>query len=354
MYSEDNRKMLVVLSPGFPANEMDTTCLPAQQSLIRSINKTHPNLKVMILAFEYPHTHKPYTWCGNDVIPFNGKNKGGVSRLIRWCKVWQQLRLLNKEYEIIGLLSFWLGQCALLGKYFGKFNNLKNLTWVLGQDARTNNQYVTWIKPENNSLIAMSDALSDQLLRNYAVSPAHIIPNGIDIALFQPFEGNRDIDLIGVGSLIPLKQYEIFIEIVKELKKEIHTLTVFLCGEGPERSRLEDLIRKYRLGNTIILTGEKTHQEVLQLLQRSKLLLHPSSYEGFSGACLEALYAGAHVVSFQQPMKGWIRHWHIAENTASMIDISRSILLSNEIDYKPVLPYTMEETARSVMQLFIS
>ena len=352
MYSEDNRKMLVVLSPGFPANEMDTSCLPAQQSLIRSINKTHPDLKVVILAFEYPHTHKPYTWHGNEVIPFNGNNKGGVSRLFRWIKIWRELNRLKKENEIQGMLSFWLGQCALIGKYFGKANNINHFIWVLGQDARKGNHYVKWIKPDSHSVIAMSDFLATQLQINYSVRPTHIIPNGIDTTLFNPIRRKRDIDIIGVGSLIPLKQYALFIEIIKDLKKEINNLHVILCGEGTEKVALAELIKNYQLEDTITLTGEKKHEEILQLLQRSRLMLHPSSYEGFSGACLEALYAGAQVVSFQQPMNGWIRHWHIAENTLGMVEISRSLLLSDKTDHKPVLPYTMEDTARSIMHLF--
>ena len=128
-----------------------------------------------------------------------------------------------------------------------------------------------------------------------------------------------------------------------------------LCGKGTERHRLELMIADAGLQYSILLMGEKPHNEVLQLMQRSKIFLHPSSYEGFSGACLEALYAGAHVISFCNPKRcsGIKKHWHIAEDTESMTGLILELLQSPDTDYTPVLPYTMKETARAVMELFI-
>ncbi len=354
MHPEDNKTTLLVLSPGFPVNETDTTCLPAQQSLIRSFNQYFPEVQVIILTFEYPHTSQPYTWFGNEVIPFNGRNKGGIARWLRWIRIWVKLARLKRKYRIKGILSFWLGQCSLMGNYFGRLYGLKQFTWILGQDARKGNQYIKWISPNATSLIAMSDFLANELFNQYGVSPAYTISNGIDPALYPHVPLTRDIDIIGVGSLIPLKQYDIFIEVVRMLHQVIPNLKVILCGEGNERNRLSSLIQQYGLEDTITLTGEKTHTEVLQLMQRSKLMLHPSSYEGFSGACLEALYAGAHVISFQQPMNGWIRHWHLAADTASMKELTLQLLSTEDLPHDPVLPYTMEDTAKAFMELYSS
>ena len=275
-----------------------------------------------------------------------------IWRRLRWIRIWRQLVHLKRKHRITGILSFWLGQCALIANYFGRVCGLKQFTWILGQDARKGNRYIKWIRPHAHSLIAMSDSLANQLFEQYAIRPAHTIPNGIDTTLFPPSPNNRDIDMIGVGSLIPLKQYESFIEVARELKKETPFLKVYLCGKGAERSKLSSLIQQYGLEDTITITGERTHAEVLQLMQRSKLMLHPSSYEGFSGACLEALYAGAHVVSFQQPMDGWIRHWHIAEDLNDMKEITKRLLLTEGLPHNPVLPYPMPDTAKAIMKLY--
>ena len=115
-----------------------------------------------------------------EVIPFNGRNKGKLYRLLLWMRVWKQLNVLKKQHELIGLFSFWYGECALIGKLFGKRNRIKHVTWLLGQDAREGNKYVKLLHPHPDELVALSDFTAKEFERNYAVQPAYIITNGID------------------------------------------------------------------------------------------------------------------------------------------------------------------------------
>ena len=101
-----------------------------------------------------------------------------------WRNLWSTLHKIKKENNIIGLFSFWVTECAFIGKYFGKRNNLKHFGWVTGQDAKKGNKYIPLIRPEPYELIAMSDFLSKEFYKNYAVKPLYIIPNGIDPSLF--------------------------------------------------------------------------------------------------------------------------------------------------------------------------
>ena len=89
-------KTFIILIPGFPVDETDTTCLPAQQLLVKEINKLYPSIEIIVLTFQYPFHNKEYSWYGNRVIPFNGRNKNGISRLITWIKVYRQLSKLKK------------------------------------------------------------------------------------------------------------------------------------------------------------------------------------------------------------------------------------------------------------------
>jgi glycosyltransferase involved in cell wall biosynthesis len=254
--------------------------------------------------------------------------------------------------QLAGILSFWLDECAMIGHQFSKRKQLSHFTWILGQDARPGNRYASQITPKGESLVAMSDFLARTFYENYGTRPQHVITNGIDPAVYQSLQTTRDIDIIGVGSLIPLKRYDLFIEIIKTLQVSLPGLKVLICGKGSEQQNLEKLIAGNGLNHIIQLTGEKTHDEVLQLMQRSKLLLHTSSYEGFSGACLEALYAGTHVISFFNPQDGWIKHWHIADDPQTMTGIALELLSSDTLDHSPVLPYDMKDTAAAIMQLF--
>ena len=82
-----DEKTLVVLTPGFAKDEADSTCLPMQQQLIRALKETDPKLNIIILSFQYPYHREKYIWYDTEVIPFNGRNKGGLSRLLLRKKI---------------------------------------------------------------------------------------------------------------------------------------------------------------------------------------------------------------------------------------------------------------------------
>lgn len=347
-----NQQVLIILSPGFPANENDTACLPAQQSLVRCINKEFPFLKIIILSFQYPYTNQEYEWYGNRVVPFNGQNRKRLFRWLLWRRVWKKLNTIHEEHEPVGILSFWLDECALLGDRFAKKKSMLHFTWLLGQDAREGNRYVKMIRPSASSLIAISDRLSKTFFNNYGIRPSHIITNGIDTSLYKKDIPIKTIDILGVGSLIALKQFDLFIETVALIQKQYPAVTAMICGKGPEKEKLEKLIEEKGLIKNIHLTGELSHEEVLKKMQCSKILLHNSSYEGFSGVCLEALYAGAHVISFFNAQDAWIRHWHIVNDIHAMAEKALLLLNDPATEYAPVLPYEMKDTAKQMMRLF--
>ncbi len=343
---------IILLIPGFPADESDSSCLPAQQSLVLAINRLFPVLQVIIVSFQYPYSSGQYRWNNNLVIPLNGRNKSKAHRVLTWLRAWQTLSRLHKRTNIIGLFSCWLNETALIGHYFAKTKRYPHFTWLQGQDAIATNKYASWLRLDAQSLVAMSDFLADEFYKNHGVRPAHIITHGIDPDLYGPVAPVKDIDIMAAGSLNPLKQYAVFIKIIAAIQQQLPGLSVVLCGDGPEKAKLLSLIDEYGLGNTITLTGQTPHSEVLSLMQRSRLLLHTSSYEGFGGVCIEALYAGAHVISFTRPMNAWIRHWHIADNEKAMTALSLLLLQNPSLPHTPVLPYRMSDSAKAIVSLF--
>jgi glycosyltransferase involved in cell wall biosynthesis len=349
---EKRQEILVILSPGFATDEADSTCLPAQQQFVLSWQKAFPEIPLVILSFQYPFSHKTYQWNETTVIPFNGRNRGGIYRLLLWIRVWKQLRLLQKQYKITGLLSFWYGESALLGKRFGKRYGIKYFAWLFGQDARKGNRYAKFLRPKPEELVALSDSLVTELETNYGVRPMHVIPLGINPQLFAKNGLERDIDIVGVGALIGLKQYDILIKTVAAIHQQFPGIRVVICGKGPEKENLENLITQYGLNNSITLIDQQPHNMVLKLMQRSKILLHPSSYEGFSGACLEALYAGAHIISFVQPMNKPINHWHVVNTQDEMITVIQKLLTPGSLYHSSILPYPITDTTKEIHTLF--
>jgi glycosyltransferase involved in cell wall biosynthesis len=344
--------LLVILTPGFPEGEYDSTCLPFLQSLVKAINRQFSSIEVMIFSFQYPYIKSPYLWNGNVVIPFNGRNRGKVARRLLWLRVWRKLISLRTNHNLAGVFSLWCGETALIGHRFANRSGVPHYCWVLGQEAKAGNKYVDKTEPRAEELIAISDFIADEFFKNYLLKPQHVIPNGIDQSLFEKDSFVRTIDVLGAGSLIPLKQYEVFIDCIAIIKKSFPKIYSVISGKGEEHSKLNEQIKAQGLQKNVMTTGELSHKSLLRLMQQAKIFLHPSSYEGFSMVCLEALYAGCHVISFCKPMKQDFEHWHVVKSKEEMIQKATELLRIPNLEYTSVMPYSVEQTASSIMHLF--
>ncbi|HMF70843.1 MAG TPA: hypothetical protein VK616_05190, partial [Flavitalea sp.] len=227
-------KILIILTPGFPASETDSTCLPLQQQVVLALNRLFPSLIIKILSFQYPHIAKTYHWFGNEVICFGGRNRGNFRRLWLRRKVQTQLDQIHSLNQIHGIFSFWFGECALVGKKFADRNNLKHYCWLLGQDARLTNPYPKRVSLHGSELVALSDFLQNEYERNHKVKPHRVIEAGVPGGSYSLPPKKREIDLLAVGSLISLKNYDVFIDVVAAIRKIVPAVKAVIVGSGPE------------------------------------------------------------------------------------------------------------------------
>lgn len=349
MSSQD--KTLIILTPGFPGNEDDSTCLPLHQSFVYTLKKEYPDISVIILSFQYPYFQRSYTWLNTPVISFNGKNRGGIYKQLLRKKI---LRTIKEFYQPSGntaLLSFWYGECAFVGEEFARKNNLKHFCWLQGQDAKSDNPYPSKVKLKSSRIIALSDFLQDEFKKNHRTRPQYVIPPGIDTQRFSDQKKEKIIDILGTGSLILLKQYDIFLKVIAEIRNEFPAIKVVLTGTGPQREKLEKMIFELELEKNVTLTGQLPYAEVLKTMQQAKVFLHTSCYEGFGMVCLEALYAGARVISFNKPMGTPINNWDIVDSDEDMINRAIEILRDYRSPSGKILPFTIQETVSKMMKL---
>ena len=349
---KENSQALIILTPGFPANETDSTCLPFPQLFVKTLSQVNPSLQVIVLAFQYPFVKKEYRWNNLQVIAFGGRNKGKFNRLMVWKAVLKKVQTIVKQQPVIGILSFWLGECGLIGKYAAKKYRLKHFTWLLGQDARANNRYVSFVRPHAQSLIALSDYIAGEFYRNYKIKPANIIPPGVNTNEAVVKDRVRDIDVLGAGSLIPLKQYVIFVTVIARLAVTHPSIRAVLCGDGIQWELLQKLIDGTGLSVNIELCGELSNDAVKALMRRSKILLHPSSYEGFATVYTEALYAGAHVVGFCQPMNEIFKNQHVVKTPEEMTARVDALLNDTNLNHDSVITWPIEATCQKVLALY--
>ena len=344
-------RTLVILIPGFPSDANDSTCLPAQQRFIRGINRYQPHLRITILSFQYPFAEKEYTWDGNRVIAFGGRNRGGLSRRLLWNRVLKKLDRLDRECIITGILAFWAGECAMIGKRWAEKNQREFYCWIMGQDVLPGNKFIKRACLQNNDLVAIADGSAARMETNHHLRTVRIVPIGIDETCLPRPNPEKNIAILCAGSLIPLKQYHLAIEVMKQVNELFPEAQMVIAGNGPEKEKLEALADRYGLCDNIKFAGEQNYPGTLALMGRCRIFLHPSSFEGFSMACLEALGSGAEVISFEQPMQEAIPKWHIVENADQMAAKTLS-LLTRFPDIVPVFPYPLKKTVHDILELF--
>ena len=345
------KEAIVIVTPGFPADEQDTACLPAFQQFALSMKRCAPQKEIIVLSFQYPFQKKDYRWHDIPVIALGGKNRSKLFRLWTWIAADRALNRIQSQYKISGMISLWITECALVANHFSKKHSLPHLIWIIGQDAKKGNKYVQRIRPHAEQLIAMSDFLQLEFNKNYAIRPMHVVENGVNAQAFPHYNsGDRPIDVMGAGSLIPLKNYKLFIGLIAELKKSFPKIKALIAGDGEEKIMLQDLIKKYSLENNLTLVGAKSHAETLRLMSQSKMFLHTSTYEGNSTVLMEALYSGCQVVSTCPLANKSVEHLFVGKNPDELLK-QLHLLLSSSIDQKQVVFNTMDHSATRIIKL---
>jgi glycosyltransferase involved in cell wall biosynthesis len=346
------KRPLLILTPGFPEDENDSTCLPFVQQLVRALAEIRGTSGVHVIAFQYPFKKEKYTWHGILVTALGGANRSGLARALIWFKAASVICGLHWRRRAAGLLAFWLTECALVGKYTSKLLRLKYFIWLQGQDARPGNSYVRRVNAKGAELIAISGSQKDEFSRNYGVKPFKVIGNGIDPDAFPSLNtGERKIDILGVGSLILVKNYNLFVKVLHRIKQEYPLLNAELIGDGPERENISQMIKSLDMEKNIKLTGLLSHEQVLGKMNDARIFLHTSTFEGNASVLLEALYSGCKVVSTQVPDEKSLHNFHFAAEEVQLAKIISKLLVDSGLTER-VLVETISHSAMAVNDLF--
>ena len=130
-----------------------------------------------------------------------------------------------------------------------------------------------------------------------------VIPNFIDIDKYERKHNNCEKNVISEGdekiivhisNFRPLKRIIDVIKIFEKINSEIRSKLI-MVGDGPEKKKAKDYLRKNNLKNRVIFLGKRN--EVDEILCSSDLFLLPSEKESFGLAALEAMALKVPVIS---------------------------------------------------------
>lgn len=130
-----------------------------------------------------------------------------------------------------------------------------------------------------------------------------VIPNFIDIDKYAKkhnlCQGNmlaQDDEkiIVHVSNFRPLKRIIDVLKIFEKINQKINSKLI-MVGDGPDKKKAKDFLRKNNLKNKVIFLGKTS--EVDEILCSSDLFLLPSEKESFGLAALEAMAFGVPVIS---------------------------------------------------------
>jgi glycosyltransferase involved in cell wall biosynthesis len=96
-----------------------------------------------------------------------------------------------------------------------------------------------------------------------------------------------------IGRLVPWKGFSLLIDILKDFPD----LELIIAGDGPDRKKLEEKVKKLELDKRVRFTGKIKHKEVYEYKKACDLFILNTGYEGFSHNLLEALYIGIPIIT---------------------------------------------------------
>ena len=343
------KKNVLILTPGFPENENDSDCISPLQEYLKELLVNYSDLNISVIAVHYPYKRSVYLWNGITVYACGAKNCKQPLRLYYWCLSVLYALAINRNSKINLVHSFWLNETALIGSIICRLLKVKHVNTMMGQEVKQKNKYLKIINLKNIFKVALTGYQSKFFYQAFKMNPDKIISWGIKS--FDVADKPRTIDLLGVGSLIPVKNFSLFIKIIKNLKDEFKTIKCVIIGQGEQYEELQGLIFKYGLSDNILLTGLLSRELVLSKMKESKILLHTSNYESFGFVIAEALAAGCYVVSREVGCASQSdKLFSLKENVQFETIISN--LLKNAAEFNPKNLFPVEYTAQMYAELY--
>jgi glycosyltransferase involved in cell wall biosynthesis len=241
---------------------------------------TDPELSARVRLFAAGGWHP---WAYSFVMPFR------YARELRRCSILRVFQITGAMPAVIAKRRFGTPFVATYGFWYGRLARSR-ATGALRRVVETLGLR------EADAVIVTTPELGTHVAARVGAAKVHLIPNGVDTALFAPAppRPRRTKNVLYVGRLSEEKNLGALVEAAARLVGRFDLRLTFI-GDGPSRASLEGRARV--LGVPVEFIPVVEHRRIPGYLAAADAFVLPSRTEGHPKVLLEAMSAGVPCVA---------------------------------------------------------
>jgi glycosyltransferase involved in cell wall biosynthesis len=174
--------------------------------------------------------------------------------------------------------------------------------WLFDSRPKLHQRLIKFALKGSDANIFISRLEQDQVAKRFGVNRPRYVPLAVDTNVYRPNGSVREDVVFSVGWLhngnAERKGMPELIQAAPLIRKTHPEIRFVIAGEkGTAYPRLQELAQSLGVADAFEFVGKISGEEKIRWMQRCKVYLQPSRFEGFGLAMLEAMSCGAPVVS---------------------------------------------------------
>jgi glycosyltransferase involved in cell wall biosynthesis len=149
---------------------------------------------------------------------------------------------------------------------------------------------------EANIVLAETQEQIDIYFKNKI---SFILPKSLDLEIFKPNK-EKDFDIVSVGTFEERKNHKVIIPLGK-------FYSIVLLGDGHLKAKMIQLAKDLDVLHNVHFLGNQSTDKVAEYISKSKVMFHPSIWEGFPRTIIEALSCEVPIVANKHVVKDLIK-----------------------------------------------
>jgi teichuronic acid biosynthesis glycosyltransferase TuaC len=227
-----------------------------------------------------------------------------------FARIVGQLRELHRRERVDLLHAHGPLPCGHASMLLSKELNIPYVVSVHGRDdfspAQVSGRRGKWchrithrIFSESRRVVCSNEQVREEVLGAMGGGfRTSVVYNGVDQELFSPDLESSELTttVLSAGNVRAIEGHDVLIRSIAALVKEFPLISLDIVGDGPERSRLEQLAKKIDLAGQVHFAGRQSRRQISEAMKRCILFALPSRADQSGCLHVQAMSCGKAVI----------------------------------------------------------